>query len=377
MKKPAAYSWSALEMYFGGPTHGGCPLAYRLIRQDKIPRADSEPLIVGRDCHKLAADYLTRLIKTSQVTDWNSAGAMLTPSTHPDVAEIFTRFYENFILPPIENPGIEKQIAFNRAWQPVEWFAKDAFFRMILDFTFMQGGLAVVKDFKTNRQVIEIDPEHIPLQLRIYGWGARRTRYPDAQEILLQLHFLRYGAEREILLTPGDLDTVPAELEEKIAVIEAEKHFNPTPGSFCGWCGVTAHCPVMAQALVPANILYPVNHEDAVKAATLLLAIGTMDKMIKDHLKKYVQEFGPVTVGDQVYGPSISTTYDLDPREVTEGLLDKGLEVDQVWGLLGLTKTSLERGLKKLKRKDLLDAILAAAPSKETEKIGFHKVKEA
>ena len=51
--------------------------------------------------------------------------------------------------------------------------------------------------------------------------------------------------------------------------------------------------------------------------------------------------------------------------------------MDQVWGLLNLTKTSLERGLKKLKRKDLLDEILAAAPSKDVEKVGFSKRKEA
>jgi hypothetical protein len=131
----------------------------------------------------------------------------------------------------------------------------------------------------------------------------------------------------------------------------------------------------MAQALVPANILYPANHEDAVKAATLLLALQTMDKALKDHLKKYVQEFGPVVVGDQVYGPSISTSYELDPREITEKLLGEGLEVDQVWGLLNLTKTNLERGLKKLKRKDLLEHILAGAPCKPTEKIQFSKVK--
>ena len=84
---------------------------------------------------------------------------------------------------------------------------------------------------------------------------------------------------------------------------------------------------------------------------------------------------GPVRVNDQIYGPSISTSYDLDPRGVTEYLLNEGLPTDQVWGLLNLTRTSLERSLKRLKKKDLLDVILAGAPSKEMEKIGFHKSK--
>jgi len=368
-QKPPSYSFSALELF------DNCPFAFKKIRLEKIPRGESEPLIIGKDCHELVSNYLSRLVDTGQSTDWEWAGAHLTPSIHPDAADIFKWFMENFVLPPgIEAPGIEKKLAFTRTWQPTEFFAPDAYFRAVVDFTFRQGGLVCVTDWKSNMMVTEIEKN---LQTRIYGWAVRQTLYPDAQEILLRLHFLRYGADREILLLPEDLDTVPQELEAKISIIEREKQFDPTPGSFCGWCGVTAHCPVMAQALIPANVLYPVNHEDAVKAATLLLAIGTMDKMIKEHLKKYVQQNGPIHVGDQIYGPSQSTTYDLDPREITEHLLGEGLEVDQVWGLLNLTKTSLERGLKKLKRKDLLEAILAGDPSKDVEKIGFSKRKEA
>ncbi len=52
-----------------------------------------------------------------------------------------------------------------------------------------------------------------------------------------------------------------------------------------------------------------------------------------------------------------------------------GLEQGQVWGLLNLTKTNLETGLRKLRCKDLIPQILMLAPSKPTERIGFNKVK--
>jgi len=55
--------------------------------------------------------------------------------------------------------------------------------------------------------------------------------------------------------------------------------------------------------------------------------------------------------------------------------LNEGLPTDQVWGLLNLTKTRLERSLKRLKKKDLLDVILAEVPSKEVKKVGFSKIK--
>jgi hypothetical protein len=273
----------------------------------------------------------------------------------------------------MEAPEVEKKLAFDRNWQPTEFFGPDAYFRLVVDLTYRQGDLVVVQDWKTNRVIpgtVEKD-----LQLRIYGWGVQQALYPDAQEVLLRLHFLRYGAEREIMLAPGDLDTVPQELEAKIAEIEAEKHFNPKPGSFCGWCGVTSHCPVMAQALVPVEVLAPATREQAEKAATLLLTLQNLEKELAARLKEWVRDQGAIQVGDLVYGPSIATSYDLDTQMVVQFLLEAGLEREAVWPLLNVTKTSLERGLKKLRRQELLGDILGQYQAKITEKIGFAKSK--
>ena len=380
-KKPPGYSFSALEIYHGGDVHGGCPLAYKLNRLDKIPRADSEPLIIGRMLHELAARYLLRLIDVGLQTDWDYARAITPKEAPADVLEIWPRHYENFVMPASENHGVELKLAFDRNWQPCEFFSPQAFFRMVVDWTFTQGGLAVIKDFKSNRQIINVDLENIPLQLRIYGWGARRALYPDAEEILLQLHFMRYGAEREILLTPGDLDTVPAELEAKIAEIEADKHFDPRPGSYCSMCGVQSHCKVMADALVPVEVLAPATREQAEKAATLLLAVREMDKMITGRLKGYVQEFGPVHTGDLIYGPVPGISYDLDPETVSEQLLESGIDREIVWKAMNVSKSSINsalskgdyKGKRKQEREAIIEAILSKSESKPTEEIRFFK----
>jgi hypothetical protein len=368
MAKKPSYSFSKLE------TAEKCPWAYKKIYIERLPRSETEPLVIGKMLHGLTAQYLDRLIGSQLQTDWAYAEG-LTPKEAPaDVFDVWPRFFNSFILPSMEAPGVELKLAFTRNWKPTEYFGDDAFFRMVLDWTYRQGELVIVQDWKSNRVVPETVEKN--LQLRIYGWGVRESRYPDATEVLLRLHFLRYGAEREVLLLPEDLAAVPDELDNQIAQIESWKEFEPTPGSFCGWCGVMAHCPVMAQALVPVNILYPTTREDAVQAATLLLAIQIMDTELKNNLKRYVQENGPVPVGDVVYGPKISTSYELDPKAITDYLLNEGgLETDQAWGLLNLTKTSLESGLRKLKRKDLIPKVLELAPSKPTEKIGFNKVK--
>jgi hypothetical protein len=267
---------------------------------------------------------------------------------------------------------VERQLAFDRKWKPVKFTSKRARFRMVLDFHFRQGPLAVLIDWKTNRSMNGVEKN---LQLLTYGWGLKQALYPDIEEVLLRLHFLRYGKEKEMLLGPGDIENVPAMLEEKILVIEKDKHFDPSPGSFCGICGVTSHCPVMSQALEPAEVLAPATREQAEKAASLLLTLQQMEKELAARLKEWVKEHGPVQVGDMSYGLTTGTSYDVDARTVVEFLLNAGLERDAVWMLLSTTKTALERSLKKLRRQDLLEQILATAPSKPTEKIGFSKVK--
>jgi hypothetical protein len=241
---------------------------------------------------------------------------------------------------------------------------------MVLDFHFRQKNLAVLIDWKTNRTMNGAERN---LQLLAYGWGLKQALYPDIEEVLLRLHFLRYGREREVLLGPDDLNGVPDMLEEKIMVIEKDKHFDPSPGSFCGLCGVTAHCPVMSNALMPVEILAPATREQAEKAAALLLTLQQMEKELAARLKDWVKEHGPVQVGDMVYGPSETVSYDLDTKAVVEFLLNEGLDREVIWPLLNLTKTGLERGLKKLQRQDLLKTILSWSNTKTTERIDFKK----
>jgi hypothetical protein len=369
MKNPQ-YSFSRLDLY------ERCPWAYKTVHIDKIPRAKSEALQTGTVMHQLVADYLGQLIASAQFTDWDWARGA-TPKEPvaqlSEMVEMWERFYQTFTLPPaMDTPGVENKLAFDADWQPCEFFSEVAYFRMVIDFHFRQDSLGVIIDWKTNRampQTVEKD-----LQLRTYGWGLKQALYPDIEEVLLRLHFLRYGREREVLLGSQDLAGVSEELQARIEVIEVDHTFTPTPGSFCGWCGLTAHCPVMAQALVPVEVLAPVTREQAEKAASLLLTLQKMEKDLAIRLKEWVKANGPVQAGDLIYGPNQVVSYDLDPKIVTTYLLEAGLSREEVWSLLSMTKTNLEKGLRKLRRRDLLDLTLSSATTKDSEKIDFRKI---
>jgi hypothetical protein len=262
--KNSQYSVSRLDLY------ERCPWAYKTVHIDRIPRAKSEALQTGTVMHQLVANYLERLIASAQFTDWEWAREATPKEPVAQVSEMmgmWERFYQTFTLPPaMDAPGVENKLAFDADWQPCEFFSEEAYFRMVIDFHFRQDSLGVIIDWKTNRampQTVEKD-----LQLRTYGWGLKQALYPEIEEVLLRLHFLRYGKEREVLLNSQDLAAVPDELQARIEVIEADHTFTPTPGSFCGWCGLTAHCPVMAQALVPVEVLAPATREQAGEAAS-------------------------------------------------------------------------------------------------------------
>jgi hypothetical protein len=365
-KKIKQYSFSRLDLY------DKCPWAYKKIILDGVPRASNHAMVTGKMLHALIADYLLRLISQKQQTDWEWAEGAAPKEASPDVLQIWQKFYNTFILPPaLEVYGVEHKLAFDRNWQSCEFFAAEAYFRMVVDFHFQQGELAVVLDWKSNRAVPETVEKD--LQLRTYGWGLKQVAYPDTQEILLRLHFLRYGKEREVLLEPHDLEGVPEILVDKINIIEKDQDYTPTPGSFCGLCGIPAHCPAMAQTLMPIEVLAPATREQAERAASLLLTLQKMEKELTARLKDWVRENGSINVGDLVYGPSQTISYDLDPQIVTTTLLEAGLSREKVWSLLSITKSNLEKGLRKIKRRDLLELVLSTAASKGSEKIDFKK----
>jgi len=364
------YSFSRLDLY------DRCPWAFKTVYRDKIPRARSEALQTGTVMHQLVADYLERLIASAQLTDWEWARGA-TPKEPivqvSEIVEMWERFYQTFTLPPaLDSPGVENKLAFDADWQPCEFFSEAAYFRMVIDFHFRQEALGVIIDWKTNRavpQTVEKD-----LQLRTYGWGLKQALYPEIKEVLLRLHFLRYGKERDVLLSSQDLAGVPDELQARIELINADQTFTPTPGSFCGWCGLTAHCPVMAQALVPIEVMAPTTREQAEKAASLLLTLQKIEKELTIRLKEWVKENGSIQLGDLVYGPNQAVSYDLDPRLVAMTLLETGLNREEVWPLLSISKTNLENGLRKLKRRDLIDLVLSTGTAKVTERIEFRKL---
>ena len=117
----------------------------------------------------------------------------------------------------------------------------------------------------------------------------------------------------------------------------------------------------------------PATREDAEKAASLLLTLKELERQLSDRLKTWVKDNGPVRAGDLVYGPTTSTSCDFDAQAVATFLLEAGVGRAEVWGILSVTKTNLDRALRRVRRKDLLERIMATVAPKISERIDFRK----
>ncbi|MEW6657391.1 MAG: PD-(D/E)XK nuclease family protein [Thermodesulfobacteriota bacterium] len=361
-----SYSISRLILY------GRCPWAYKEIYLNKTPQEENEYRETGLELHQKVQPYLVRLIRKNLQSDWIWAAAQ--ESSLKDVAEVWRRFYRGFSLPAgLQDPGVERRLAFTRNWEPCGYFAPEAFFRMVLDFHFRQHAQAVIMDWKSGWKMmdtVEDDP-----QLLTYGWGLWRAVYPDAKKFQLKLYFLRYGQSRKITLTPEQLQSVPRKLEEKIAQIEGDQKFEPRPGSFCGMCGVAAHCPHVARSLVPRELIAPSTLEEVQKAAEQLLALRVMSKTITARLKNWAAINGSISVRDQVFGPSFIDT--LDTKQVVQTLLDDGMDREAIWPLLSVSKTALKSTLKKLKQSELLNQVMTLTSGEPETRFDFRKAEKA
>jgi PD-(D/E)XK nuclease superfamily len=127
MTKPVAWSYSRLTSY------ETCARRYwHLMVKKDLKEEPSQAMIEGNDTHKA---FELRIRDGKQLP-------------------IHLRVHEPALAIIASTKGdkiVEQQIALNPAWEPVEWFDRDAWLRVKSDLTQYNGKYGVVWDWKTGR----------------------------------------------------------------------------------------------------------------------------------------------------------------------------------------------------------------------------------
>lgn len=129
---------------------------------------------------------------------------------------------------------VEQQICLNPAWKPVDWFARDAWLRVISDLTQLNGPTAIVWDWKTGR------PKDDFTQLKL---NAAVTMHlaPEVQRVKMCYYWTKTQTITHDAITRVELPEFWGTMLSRVQTYQSRfdrQDFPPRPNPFCKGCVV-------------------------------------------------------------------------------------------------------------------------------------------
>lgn len=192
-----------------------CPLKAKLKHLDKIVEPAGEALERGAAIHKEAEAYVGRRLEV--------------------LPESLARFPEEFAaLRARRDVESERQMAVTASWQPCEWFARDAWLRVVVDATYAgvlphEPGRTVI-DYKTGK-IRQANAD----QLDLYGL-VMLAYYPGVKCVDSALWYLDQGEIVSRTLTPSGAPALRERWGRLVLPMLSDETFAPKPSNGCRWC---------------------------------------------------------------------------------------------------------------------------------------------
>ena len=366
-----------------------CKFAFNQRYILKTPEAESPALQGGGLFHDWAEQYgISRAQDGAAPRDLDKAARITSEvpdgipyEVYDDIRKIFLWWAEKTVLEFPDKMRFETRMAFNQAWEPVDWMAEDVLLRMMIDrIDFVPDPTRIV-DYKTARALQEAKK----LQQRTYAFGSNLALEDNRQDFQVVEEFVRFGVSREEVLTYDEYGNVGEYYLKLAQEIEGwtEEDMQPTVCSWCGLCGYKDICPKYAEVIVGTDLDVR-TPEDAANLAEKVYVDEARNKVAKEVLKVFAEERGAIVFGDQEYGPVLSENLKWgDLSEVLKHLDGMGLSMDEQLAFMSLTGPNLKKTLKKfagLQGDDLdvavAEIILQHGIVKPSQRFTFHKAKK-
>ena len=210
--KPFAWSFSRLKNY------ETCPRKYHEVDVLKAHADSTVQLDWGNAVHKALADNLSQdKPLPAGMTDW---------AHWRD--KIVTEPRDYMLL-------VEQQLAITKDMHPTTWFAKNVWFRAVVDVAKIKGALALCVDWKTGK----IIDDSIQLALTAQCIFAH---HPDVNYVRSEYVWLKEDATTHAVIKRSDMMGLWASVLPRVAQLEQAtetKQFPPKPGGLC-----RKYCPV-------------------------------------------------------------------------------------------------------------------------------------
>lgn len=337
-----------------------CSAMYKAKHIDRVPDIESEPARRGTEIHEHIGAYVKHLVATSQRTDYDFLRGLCELAS-PEAKAILEDFVESFVFDPDAVLYIEKRLAADANFEPVECDDPTAIFQGTLDLVQMLSeDAAQIDDWKSQFQIVDANS----FESSFYALLLFCSN-PALQKIEFALRFVRYGsASRSVEFTRADVPRLQLaakrERERQTKLHEmAADDFKASPGKQCSYCPIIESCPL--GKVNPYLNLTP--EQRLAKTAHLKEAYEYSLGVMKD----LVVEGGPVECRDDngnllraEFRPKTMKSYPLGVTlpiltEWTKGHPGDGYMVE------GLTVGGLSSPVKAKKRADLAAQLQAVA----------------
>lgn len=225
VKGPIALSHSRLSDYIQ------CPRKFyvKYIAKEWPQETDSPHLIRGNNVHKALENYI--IGKTMNVQGLPTSSLAEVENTKPFVDKIISEF---------EKVHPEIQLAVDKNFRKVEWFAKEAYYRAILDMLAVNPTKAFIGDFKTGKIN---DYSGFGGQLHLAA-AMVLSILPTIEEVIAAYIYVDHKQVFPLKVTRAELPSLLEYYHGQSAEVNQDASFNPKINEFCKWCEAKKdHCP--------------------------------------------------------------------------------------------------------------------------------------
>ena len=190
-----------------------CALQAKYKFIDRILEPEREPLRRGKKIHKEAEEFSLGRIKKL-----------------PKSLELLDVEFKD-LRKRKRTLQVEKQLAVDKSWNPVNWFAKDAWLRGVLDCMYVDGDTLYIIDYKTGK--IRLEQMQ---QLEIYAILGFIFGPAHITKVVCEFWYLDQGEVKEFEATRKEALKLRKKWVQRTKKMLADTTFKPTPNDKCGWC---------------------------------------------------------------------------------------------------------------------------------------------
>lgn len=365
-----------------------CPYRFRAIYVDKTHTpSESQAMLIGSAVHAALARYRTHCLESGVDSDVEFWDKLVAEAADDEVRKILISIRKSNAITLARDCdwwGVEMRMGFridsDGHLQRCDWRDGACAFRGIVDFAFRVGDTLYVIDDKTGQAPDSADQILTYLALLLIHEPSLRPQYVEGG------YWMHARHPRYLSVLSASIDEVREKLDrletwivDKIVEVNERTEWPAVPGTTCKWCEIQ-DCPARTAAIqAHTDAVSPpteiVTREDAVRAAQFINVIDGLVKNVRERLRAWVEENGPVQTP---FGVAEIRRYEgwecTDPYALVRMLAGYGLPVSDVLRSMSISKTALEKLMKRSGKQAAIGIVLkSTGEPTESERFGIYK----